>query len=139
MREGSGQATKGAWWMPWRREPKKDAASCEKPRVAASGRRSGDIRMGQPTAGNAAVSADEPIVRRGQPGELKHLSTPREKTSTEIPLVVASERGGAQTVPVEKATTVAGAGLWGRVGRARRPAGELQNVRLAEVTWKGPP
>jgi len=33
-----GQATKGAWWMPWRREPMKDAASCEKPRVAASRR-----------------------------------------------------------------------------------------------------
>ena len=33
-----GQATKGAWWMPWRREPKKGVASDEMPRVAASRR-----------------------------------------------------------------------------------------------------
>ena len=31
-----GQATKGARWMPWRREATKDAASCEKLRGAAS-------------------------------------------------------------------------------------------------------
>ena len=31
-----GQATKGARWMPWRREARKDAASCDKPRGAAN-------------------------------------------------------------------------------------------------------
>ena len=31
-----GQATKGARWMPWRREAMKDVASCDKPRGAAS-------------------------------------------------------------------------------------------------------
>jgi hypothetical protein len=40
--------TKGVRWMPWRQVPMKDVVSCEKPRGAASGRRSGDIRMGQP-------------------------------------------------------------------------------------------
>ena len=44
-----GQANKGVRRMPRRREPKKDAASCEKPRGAASRHRSGDIRMGKPT------------------------------------------------------------------------------------------
>lgn len=31
-----GQDTKGVWWMPRYQEAKKDAASCEKPRGAAS-------------------------------------------------------------------------------------------------------
>ena len=32
---GDGQGNKGVWWMPRRFGPKKDAASCEKPRGAA--------------------------------------------------------------------------------------------------------
>ena len=43
-----GQARKGARRMPRRWMPKKDGASTEMPRGAASGRRSGDIRMGEP-------------------------------------------------------------------------------------------
>ena len=31
-----GQATKGAWWMPWQKQAKKDVASCDKLRGAAS-------------------------------------------------------------------------------------------------------
>ena len=31
------QAKKSTGWMPWRHTPKKDAASCEKPRGVASG------------------------------------------------------------------------------------------------------
>ena len=48
---------KGSWWMPWRQGAKKDVASCDKPRGAVSRLRSGDFRMGQPAAGNAAASA----------------------------------------------------------------------------------
>ena len=33
------QASKGVRWMPWRRGPMKDVASCDKPRGAASGRK----------------------------------------------------------------------------------------------------
>ena len=33
---GGGQATKGTWWMPWRQEPMKDVAGCEKLRGVAS-------------------------------------------------------------------------------------------------------
>jgi len=31
-----GQATKGAWWMPWQKQARKDVASCDKARGAAS-------------------------------------------------------------------------------------------------------
>ena len=43
-----GEAGKGARWMPRLPEAKKDATGCEKPRGAANGLRSADIRMGQP-------------------------------------------------------------------------------------------
>ena len=36
LRKFYGQATKGAWWMPWQKQAKKDVASCDKPRRAAS-------------------------------------------------------------------------------------------------------
>ena len=50
--------------------------------------------MGKPTA--YAVSHAEYIGMRSKPGELKHLTYPEERTSTETPLVVASERGPGQ-------------------------------------------
>ena len=42
------QATKSTGWMPWHHTPKKDVASCDKLRGAASRHRSVDIRMGKP-------------------------------------------------------------------------------------------
>jgi hypothetical protein len=53
--------------------------------------------MGQPDPGNAGSFRHEFIVAEGERGEVKHLSTPRKRNQTEIPLVVASERGRAQT------------------------------------------
>ena len=50
--------------------------------------------MGQPAA--HAVSRIESIDARGEPGELKHLTYPEERTSTETPSVVASESGSGQ-------------------------------------------
>ena len=71
--------------MPWHQEPMKDAISCDKLRGAANELRSGDFRMGKPTA-------RYPILNQiGIGGE------PPEKTSTEIPRVVASESGRGQT------------------------------------------
>jgi len=32
LRKFCGQATKGAWWMPWQKQAMKDVASCDKPR-----------------------------------------------------------------------------------------------------------
>ena len=42
------QAKKSIGRMPWHQAPKKDVASCEKLRGAASRQRTVDIRMGEP-------------------------------------------------------------------------------------------
>ena len=47
--------------------------------------------MGQP----GCLKNSHPLG--GEPGELKHLSTRRKRKQLVIPLVVASERGTAQT------------------------------------------
>ena len=52
---------------------------------------------GNPTGVIPCHRRCESIARRGERGELKHLTYPQEKKSTEIPLVAASERGSAQT------------------------------------------
>ena len=44
------QANKSARGMPWHQEPMKDVISCDKLRGAANKLRSGDFRMGKPTA-----------------------------------------------------------------------------------------
>ena len=51
-----GQATKGARGMPWQEQAKKDAASCENPRGAASKLGAGGVRMGEP-GGSATPAA----------------------------------------------------------------------------------
>ena len=53
--------------------------------------------MGKPAEGNTSSTCDEFIVAGGKPGEVKHLSTRRKRKQSAIPLVVASERGTAQT------------------------------------------
>ena len=53
--------------------------------------------MGQPGTGNTVSFRHEYIVSESERGEVKHLSTPRKRNQTEIPQVVASERGRAQT------------------------------------------
>ena len=67
--------------------------------------------MGKPGAVNTASPASESIGCRGEPGELKHLSTPRKRKQHAIPQVAASERGKAQTRWVQKAAAVAHLGL----------------------------
>ena len=46
---------------------------------------------------NQGLYAEYIGVSRATPGELNHLSTRRKRNQHEIPQVVASERGGAQT------------------------------------------
>jgi hypothetical protein len=53
--------------------------------------------MGQPGPGNSGSSVIEYIGGGSERGEVKHLSTPRKRNQIEIPRVVASERGRAQT------------------------------------------
>ena len=50
--------------------------------------------MGKPNP--QGLSLAEFIGQRSEPGELKHLMYPEERTSTETPLVVASESGTGQ-------------------------------------------
>ena len=76
---------------------KKDVASCDKPRVAAGGLRSGDLLMGPPAVGNHRVPGPRAWDR--EPPERKHPSRGRKRNQNGIPLVTASERGGAQTEP----------------------------------------
>ncbi len=59
--------------------PKKDVASCEKLRGGANIRRTADIRMRELSTSNVVLSYTEHIVVRGEPGELKHLSTRRKR------------------------------------------------------------
>ena len=53
--------------------------------------------MRELTVSNVAVSYNESIVIRREPGELKHLITRRKRKQKAIPKVVASEIGRAQT------------------------------------------
>ena len=68
--------------MPWRQEAMKDVPICEKLRGADKGRQSSDVRMGGTQQLNAVIS----IIRwRGEPGEVKHLSTPRKRNQPRYP------------------------------------------------------
>ena len=107
----SPEGIQGARRMPWRREPTKGAASRDSPGGAAHGLRSRGARMGEPSRRGPATRASG-----RQPGELKHLSTPRRGNQTETPPVAASERGPAQTGAREKRAGAAAPGL-----RMRRP------------------
>ena len=83
--------------MPWHWEPKKDVTSCDKLRGAANKliRRFPNEETHRV---EDAVSIHEYIVYRGELGELKHLINRRKRKKESIPLVVVSERGGAQTL-----------------------------------------
>ena len=70
------QANKSARGMPWHQEPMKDVISCEKLRGAANEPRSGDIRMGKPTARYPILNQ---IGIGREPPELKHLSRARKR------------------------------------------------------------
>ena len=55
------QVTKSIRGMPWHMKLMKDVVSCDKPRVGANNRLSGDLRMGQPTQGNTCELLSEYI------------------------------------------------------------------------------
>ena len=90
-----GQATKGIRWMPWYREAKKDVGSCDKLRGAATqalSRRypNGETRTGEVGAPHAEYIGVEEPTRGTETSQYLE-----EKKTTVIPLVAASERGGA--------------------------------------------
>ena len=96
-RVAGNEDTKGARRMPWHRKSTKDAASCDNLRGGAITRRSGGLRMGEPTRGHARVSPPESIGRERTTGGTETSKYPEEEKSTEIPRVAASESGSAQT------------------------------------------
>ena len=74
----------------------KDVASCDKPRVGANIRLSGDFRMGKPGPANTGSSVSEYIGHGDYTGGTETSKYPEEEKVKTIPSVVASERGRAQ-------------------------------------------
>ena len=73
----------------------KDVVACDKPRGAGKQALIRGFPNGE-THPRKRVSVPEYIGDGSKPGELKHLSTRRKRNQSEIPLVVASERGTAR-------------------------------------------
>ncbi len=86
--------------------------------------------MGKPDTANTVSFRAEFIGSKGERGEVKHLSTPRKKNQAEIPSVVASERGRAQTASSNTGRVV---------GLPQGSPGKLPNRGVAEGSWKGQP
>ena len=86
-----GQATKGLRWMPWDQGPMKGVVRLRKASMSRLTGIVGDARMGKP---GPALSR---IIRlwRKVSGGTETSQYPEENKSTEIPLVVANERGTA--------------------------------------------
>ena len=78
--------------MPWQLEAMKDVVGHERLRGAVKHALIRRYPNGE-THPVYWVPCTEYIGVRGERGELKHLSTPQEKKSTEIPKVAASEMG----------------------------------------------
>ena len=68
-----GQATKCTRWMPWQLEAMKDVGACEK--LRGVGKQTLILRFLNGETHPFRVSCTEYIGVRGEPRELKHLST----------------------------------------------------------------
>ena len=88
---------KGVWRMPRLTEAMKDVISCDKLRVGANNLWSGDFRMGQPSRLKDGYSYQ---CKRANAGNWNILVPVGRENKLMIPLVVASERGRAQTMIV---------------------------------------
>ena len=86
--------------MPWCQGPMKDAVGGDRAGEVPSNLRSGRLRMGKPTAGHTAVPTAESIGSEEASLGTETSQYQEEEKSIEIPLVVASERGTAQTAQV---------------------------------------
>ena len=104
--------------MPWLSDATKHVISFDKPRVEANTHRCVDFRMGQPNASDCITTQS---VGQTRGTETSHY--PEEKKITMILLVVASERGKAQTGVVTAISGVVGP-----------PVTILEKVR--RIRWK---
>ncbi len=78
------RASKGARWMPWHQEPKKDVVGCEKPRGAASRLRAVDVRMGQPARGHTRAPPAECIGGVEVSRRIETSQYPEERKATRL-------------------------------------------------------
>ena len=78
------QVNKRTRRMPWHSKAMKDALTCEKPGRGGKGRYSPGYPNGE-TQCCRALSHHEYIVMRREPGEVKHLSTPRKRHQQTFP------------------------------------------------------
>lgn len=129
---GEPEDVEGARWMPWHPEPKKDVASCDKPRGGANGLRSADLRMGEPARGHARARPPERIGRDGATGGTETSKYPEEEKSNENARVAASESARAQTGGAVEPRRAGPPGLRGMRGEGSSPPGRLQTARAAE-------
>jgi hypothetical protein len=111
--------------MPWHRQAKKDAVSCEKLRGVANRHRSGDIRMGEPNPSQGGLLLPESIGK----GERTQGSEPsqylEEKKTSVISQVAASERERAQTGRSAEGASRAVEGVERKILEAGGVSGEL--------------
>ena len=101
----------------------KDVASCDKPRGGAHTHRSADLRMGQPGGSHFPSPRAEHIGAAGATRGTETSKYPEEEKSNEIPLVVASERGGGQTGGSESP-----AGVVGPLMSSEKPQGQRNGL-----------
>ncbi len=78
-----GQATKCTRRMPWQLEAMKDVGACDKVRGAGKHALIRTFPNGETHP--SGVSCTEYIGVRGEPGELKHLSTRRKRNQLRFP------------------------------------------------------
>ena len=81
--------------MPWYEKSKKDATTCDKPRIGGNNLRPVDFRMGQPVTSNVVTSIPEYIRYVKTTRGTETSQYPVEEKSNEMPEVAASETGGA--------------------------------------------
>src|SRR5919205_4657335 len=94
--------------------------------------------MGKPSAGNAALPPAESIRGAEASRGTETSQYPEERKSTETPRVVASERGSAQTWPVQ-ARTRCRPGVVGRSVQAVRGLAAVTKICDRRSAWNRAP
>src|SRR5215210_1492965 len=92
--------------------------------------------MGQPARRDGRVRPPEHIGRCEVSGGTETSQYPEEKESTEIPQVVVSERGGAQTASVSSLRALR---MWGCRTWWRSPQGSRRWLGPSRTIWEGRP
>ena len=95
--------------------------------------------MGEPGKGHALPSLPEHIGQTRTTRGTETSKYPEEQKSTEIPLVVASERGSAQTDASVSLTALPHPGLWDHIFHGRQTMDAVIKHAHSRRAWNGPP